>query len=177
MGVAHAANPGWLARPECRLRSLTPQWWWFGPPCPFPPAEGELLEVTARGHWGSPRNGKLGYSGSGRRSITATSRACSGVSCLTWSARYGSPYSEHFVTPPFPIFRVRPWRVRELRAALRAACAPHCAFCVPDPVPSSLPRVLDRQRTPARPDLPGDAAVKVHVHCATMRARAGTCCH
>ena len=56
--------------------------------------------------------------------------------------------------------------MRELRPALRAACALHCVFCVPDHVPASLPRVLNRQRTPVRPDLPGAAAVKVHVHCA-----------
>ena len=55
--------------------------------------------------------------------------------------------------------------MRELRAALRAACAPHCAICVPDPVQTSLPRVLSRLRTHARPSLPGAAAMKVHVCC------------
>ena len=96
----------------------------------------------------------------------ASSAALQPSSRLPRAAPFRSTYFANFVTPPFPIFRCRPWRVRELRAALRAACALHCALCVPDPAPASLPRVLNRQRTPVRPDLPGAAAVKVHVHCA-----------
>ena len=85
------------------------------------------------------------------------------------NTHFGFPYLDFTSRPPFPIFGVRPWRMRELRAALRAACALHCALCVPNPAPSSLQRVFNRQRTPVRPDLPGAAAVKVHVHCVTMR--------
>ena len=87
------------------------------------------------------------------------------ASVLALLPNFAVPYFGFTGTAPSQIFVVVHGGRASSQLRLRAACALHCAICVPDPVQTSLPRVLSRQRTHARPSLPGAAAVKVHMCC------------